>query len=89
MIPLILFYRLSSCERNPLGDVEIAESLLVLLYHFSSALTIKSCSPTRAPSFKNDETNRKKKMSHLLDDNLLFLVYGVVTDHLKIVILML
>ena len=30
-----------------------------------------------------------KKVSHLLDDNLLFLVYGAVTDHCKIVILML
>ena len=30
-----------------------------------------------------------KKVSHLLDDNLLFLMYGAVTDHCKIVILML
>ena len=39
MIPPIFFYRLSSCEGIPLGDVEIAESFLVLLYHFSSAST--------------------------------------------------
>ena len=61
MIPLILFYRLSSCERNPLGDVEIAESLLVLLYHFSSPLTINSCSPKGRPHLKMTKQTERKK----------------------------
>ena len=41
------------------------------------------------PHLKMTKQTERKKVSHLLDDNLLCLVQGGVTDHLKIVILIL